>query len=168
MGKSLGDFVSQIANHGPTMVSRIGELAGAEIKPAVKHAGIGSGLMGAAATVVYGVLKFVGVAIAVLFAYLYGRLTGVSVLMALFLGFITAAVLWFVLALVLGLKGKGQFGKIHGPQLTGEEIKATTETIGQAISAGSTEAKNGLPQLDTPPEPAGPYVHFVTDPIAKP
>jgi hypothetical protein len=168
MAKSLGDYVSQIASTAPTVVSGISELAGAEIKPAIKHAGVGGGLMGAALTVVYGGLKFVGVALALLFSYFYERFAGFTVIMALFLGFITAAVLWFVVAIIFALMGKGHFGKIHGPQKTGEEISATLSAIGQGISAGSADAKAGLPrELTPPPEPEGPYIHFVTDPVTK-
>ncbi len=141
---SVGDYIANIKAAAPKMVSGIKELAAAEIKPTVKHAGIGGGLLGGAAVFALTALSILVLAFAfglsVFFFYVANR----GLLVALTLGFLTAGVLLLLLAALLGLLGKTQVEKVKAPTMTIEETKKAINALGNSLTAGVADAKIGV------------------------
>ena len=163
-----GDYFTAIKQNAPIVLSGIKELAGAQIKPSVKHVGVGAGMMGGTAALGLAGLRFFVLALAFLVSWLFS-LIGLSVLFCLFLGFVVAMLVAFGLAGVLALKGVGQFKKVSGPKDALEQLSTTMADVSQAVSAGSDIAVAGPPRRagDDADEaaPAAPRPHYVVDPI---
>ena len=157
------EYLHQIATNGGAAASHIGELANAEIKPAIKGAATGSGLFAGAGFLGYSALKVFGIALAFLFGWIFSALVGLSVLMSLFIGFAILGVLTLGLVVVFGVMGKRRFKKVHAPMATFEEIKATIGSLGPAIADGVKDAEDALMAVKAA-KPA-PKVHVVRDPI---
>jgi len=159
------EYLHQIASNGGAVASQIGELAGAEIKPAIKGAAAGSGLFAGAGFLGYTALKVFGIALAFLFGWIFWAVAGLSVLMSLFLGFCILGLLTLVMVVLLGVAGKGRFKKVKAPKATIDEIKATLGSLGPAIADGVKDAEDGLASGPKPATPATPKTHLVQDPI---
>ena len=158
------EYLHQIASNGGAAASHISELAGAEIKPAIKGAATGSGLFAGAGFLGYSALKVFGIALAFLFSWIFWAAAGLSVLMALFLGFVILGVLTLVLVVIAAVMGKRRFKKVHAPTATIAEIKATLGAIGPAVADGVKDAEDYLAGVKAA-EPPAPKPHLVTDPI---
>jgi len=159
------EYLHQIASNGGAVASQIGELAGAEIKPAIKGAATGSGLFAGAGFLGYSALKVFGIALAFLFGWIFWAAAGLSVLMSLFLGFCILGVLTLALVVVMGVMGKSRFKKVKAPKATIDEIKATLGALGPAIADGVKDAEDSLAAGPKPATPATPKPHLVRDPI---
>lgn len=136
------DYLRTLKLTVPTMVDQIKELAAAEIKPAAKHGGIGAGMFGGAASFAWIGLKTLGLTLCFLLSMIFHEAVGLNHLTALTVGFAIGTLLMFVFAGLLAVIGKGQFKHVKAPEATIAETKASIAAIGQAISAGSEDAKN--------------------------
>jgi len=159
------EYLHQIASNGGAVASQIGELAGAEIKPAIKGAATGSGLFAGAGFLGYSALKVFGIALAFLFGWLFWAVAGLSVLMSLFLGFCVLGVLTLAMVVTLAVLGKGRFKKVKAPKATIDEIKATLGSLGPAIADGVKDAEDNLAAGPQKAAPTTPKAHLVEDPI---
>lgn len=160
------EYMRQIAASGGTVASHIGELAGAEVKAAVKGAGIGSGLFAGAGFIGYTVLKICGIAVAFLLAWVFWAAAGLSVLMSLFLGFICVAFLGLLVMAVMALLGMRQFKGIHAPTDAVDEVKASIGALGPALADGVKDAEEALANAKVAPtQPSGPVANYVRDPL---
>ena len=138
------DYLHQITTNGGAVASHIGELASAEIKPAVKGAAVGGGLFAGAGFLGYSALKVFGLAVAFLFAWIFWAAAKLSVLMSLFLGFIILFVLVLACVLVMAVLGRRQFKQVHAPTAAISEIKETLGTFGSALADGVKDAEDAL------------------------
>lgn len=145
---SAGDYIRLLKTTVPTMVDQISELAKAELKPTLKHGGIGAGAFGGAAVVGLTVLKLFLLTGAFAFSMLYAEIFDRNPLTALTLGFLTMSVLALIIMLVLALIGKGQISKVSAPNATIAETKASLGAITDAIELGVTDAKQGRVPID--------------------
>lgn len=141
---SAGDYIANITTQVPRMISGISELAKAEIKPSVKHAGIGGGMLSAAAVVGLSVLRLLMIASAFACAIFFHYVLNFNVLAAITFGFLTMGILGLVIAGIFALMGKGQLGKVKAPQAAIAETKASLAALSNSISAGVTDAKLGV------------------------
>ena len=167
--QSTGERLGAVKDNASTVVSGVAELAGTQLKPSAKHAGIGAGMFGGAGGFAWMSLKFLVFALVFLLSWLYGK-TGVSVLMAVFLGFITMFVVGLIIAGALAVLGSKQFKKVKGPKTAIEELKTTLAEVGAAAGTGAEYAKTGRPEpaLEagrTLTQATKPRAHYVVDPI---
>jgi len=163
---STGEYIDAIKQNAPAVLSGISELAKTQLKPSGKHAAIGGGAFGGAAGFAWMSLKFLAFGLVCFVSWLYSK-TGVSVLMALFLGFMTMFVLGLVFAGILALLGRGQFKRVTPPKAALAELKATISDVGTAAGAGAELAKSPPPKhlLTERPAASRPTAHYVVDPI---
>lgn len=141
---TAGDYIENIKTSAPKVVEGIKELAAAELKPAIKHAGLGSGLLSGAVVFAFGAAKLLflagGFALSVFFFYV----AQCALLVSLTLGFLTMAVLLLLGAVLFILIGKSQIKKVKAPTQTIDEIKAAVSAVSESVSAGSQDAKLGV------------------------
>lgn len=135
-GRGVGDLAKLISEDVKTLVKGEIDLAKAELIPSAKHAGVGAGMFGAAGYVGLNGLSLLFIAGALGLAKLFGAPTGwVS------LGFVAMAVICFVVAGVLALLGKGQLGKVKGPERTQAHAQATVDQVKAALTRANAEVK---------------------------
>jgi hypothetical protein len=163
-GPSTSEIIGRIKTEGPAMLSGIGKLAGAEIKPAAKHGGIGTGLFAVAAKFGLSAVTYFALAVGFLFSWLWAK-TGVSVFMALFLGFLSLGVAALIATGVFAILGAGQFKQVHGPEATIAEVKASVASISQAAAAGSTAATRPAISATIAETPPAAKPHVVRDSV---
>ena len=119
-------------------------LAKAELKPAVKRVGIGSGLFGGAAwfgisaTIIFWFVMAAG------FTWLLGALTPLSPYAAVFFGMLITFVLLFVIAGVFVLFGAKSFKGIKGPEKTTEAANQALATITSGVTTGAQSVTDEL------------------------
>jgi len=135
------DYLSQIARNGGSVTSRIFELAGAEIKPAVKGFSLGASLYAGTGFFVYTAMKIFGLALGFFLAWVFWALLDWSVLMSLSIGFVIVAFLALILMVVLAIMAKRQMKQVKAPTATIEEIKSTLEAFGPAVADGASQAE---------------------------
>lgn len=133
--------LNQVIDALSEFASTESELAAAELKPAAKHAGIGSGLFAGAATLLLHALWMLVIAAALAIGWLLASVTSLSPWASITLGFLICAVLSIIIAAVLALIGKSQIGKVRKPEATLAEAKATL----QAILASLGRIKEDVP-----------------------
>jgi len=165
--QSAGDHFAAIKQNASVVLSGIGELAGAQLKPSARHLGVGAGLMGGTAVLGFAVLRSLALAVAFLMSWIFNRFLHLSLFMSLFCGFVLAAILVAVVAAFLFLKSKGQFKQVHGPSEAMAELSSTMSDVSQAASAGADIAKAGPPRHagDELAAASAPKAHYVVDPI---
>jgi len=161
------EYLSRITAGGGAVASHIGELAGAEIKPAVKGLGIGAGLFAGAGAFLYTALKILGFGLGFLFAWIFWKSAGLSVLMSLFLGFVLLFVVFLLMIAAMAIIGRIQFKRFHAPTATIEEVKASFGALGTAVAGGVKDAEDQLDAARTirTEAKATASPHLVRDPI---
>jgi len=162
------EYLSRITAGGGAVASHIGELAGAEIKPAFKGLGIGAGLFAGAGAFLYTALKILGFGLGFLFAWIFWKSAGLSVLMSLFLGFVLLFVVFLLMIAVMAIIGRIQIKRFHAPTATIEEVKASFGVIGTAVTGGVKDAEDQLDAakaFKAEAKAAASTAHFVRDPI---
>lgn len=142
---SIGDYLETIKESAPRMLSDIGELAKAEIKPAAKHGGIGAGAFGVAAVFGTALLWILLLVTGFAFAIIFNQAVGMSAVTSLCLGFLCVAGLALVLSAVFGVLGYLQIKKVKAPEMTIAETKASVKAISEAVSNGVRDAQDGNP-----------------------
>ncbi len=115
-------------------VSKETELAKAEIVPAAKQAGIGSGMFAGAGAFAFHALWMIIIAIALAIAWLLDSLTVIGPWGAGTIAFITTAVFSLLVAFILAKLGQSRFRKVSKPEATIAEAKATLSAISDAVS----------------------------------
>jgi len=138
------EYLSRIATSTGTMASGIGELASAEVKSSAKGLGIGAGLFAGAGLFGYTSLKILGIGVGFLFAWIFWKAAGLSLLFSLFLGFVVLFILFLIVIVLMAIIGKGQFKHVKPPTATIEEVKASFGAIGTSIPAGVKDAEDAL------------------------
>ncbi|RRD49188.1 phage holin family protein [Arachnia propionica] len=124
-------------------VSRESELAKAEILPAAKHAGIGSGLVGGAVAFLLHAIWMLVITIGFGVGWIFNAL-GVSFMGSLTLGFLVSLILAVLFAVILALLARRRFRKVKAPTATIEEAKATFIAL--------TDSLAGQPSAVSPPD----------------
>jgi hypothetical protein len=134
---NVAELVANIKADVTTIVRGEIELAKAELLPQAKSAGIGAGLFGGAAyfALTGSILLILGVAFGVALIY---QALGLGLLAALLLGFASVAVLFFVIAGVLALVGKGRF-KFSKPEKTIASIEQSVAAVKAAVTPGNDQ-----------------------------
>jgi len=164
------EYLSRIAASSGAVASGIGELAGAEVKSSAKGLGIGASLFAGVGLFGYTSLKILGFGVGFLFAWIFWKAAGLSVLFSLFLGFVVLFVLFLVVVAAMAIIGKGQFKHVKLPQGTIDEVKASFGAIGTSIPAGVKDAEDALDEAkvvkaQTKAAAAANVVSIVRDPI---
>jgi len=162
------DYLSRLTAGGGAMASRIGELAGAELKPSAKGLGIGAGLFAGAGVFGYTALKILGFGLGFLFGWIFWKAAGLSMLLSLFLGFVVLFVLFLILVAGMALIGRVQFKRVRPPTGTIDEVKASLGSVGTSISAGVRDAEDQLSAAKLAKQQAkaaATGVSYVRDPI---
>lgn len=134
----VSGLVAQISDDVKLIVAGEIELAKAELKPAAKRVGIGSGLFFGALWFVVSATVVVWFVLAAGFAWAYGQ-TSLSVYGAIFFGMLTAFVVALIIAGVLAIFGLKSFKGIKG-------LRQTSATSAQAMAAVSTGLADGSAQ----------------------
>lgn len=150
---TAADYLRTLRAAVPTMVSQISELAKAEIKPSLRHGGVGTGLFGIAAVIGAIVVGFLMLTGGFVFSMIYAEVLHRHPLTALTLGFATVAVLGLLLMVAFVFAGVRQFKRVKVPEAAIAETKASLAAIADAIESGSADAtQRRLPVVL--PEPA--------------
>jgi len=123
----IPDLMSQITDDIRSIVSDEIALAKAELKPAVKRAGIGGGLLGVAAYFVITAATVLWFLVAAGFAWIYSN-TGLSAYGCVFFGILSAIVVLLIIAGGLALAARKSFSGITG-------LRRTPATADEAMSA---------------------------------
>ena len=113
---SVGELVRQASEHISTLVRGEIELAKAELSGSVKRAGIGGGMLAAAAAVLLLSVPFLFVVLAEVL---------VAVDLPRWLSYLIVWVLFLLVAGVLALIGRSQLKKVRKPERTMETVKET-------------------------------------------
>lgn len=138
---TAGDYLRVLRTTVPEMIGRLKELALAELRPSLKNGGLGAGLFGAAAFIAFTALKLLVLAAAFAFAVCYAEIAHRHPLTALALGFLTIAVVFLVLALVLALFGRGRIVRVRLPEATIAETMTSLSAVADAIETGTADAQ---------------------------
>jgi len=151
MPNEIPDLLSRITDDVRAIVADEIALAKAELKPAVRRIGVGSGMMGAAAYVAVSATIVLWFTLAAGFSWLYAATTGVSPLGALFFGTLTVVVLLLIVAGLLVWAGKTSFSGVHGPQKTPETITGALDAVWTGLAEGQDRVAAELAG-DGPPD----------------
>lgn len=114
-------------------IANEGELAKAEIKPAVKNAGIGSGAFAAAGTLAFHALWMLVIALALAIGWAFTAFTVLSPWASFTLGFVIAALISLFLGFICFKVGQSFMKKVKKPEATIAEAKASLQTIAQSL-----------------------------------
>ena len=146
--KPVSGLVSQITDDVKLIVSDEIALAKAELKPAAKRVGIGSGLFFGALWFVISATIVVWFVLAAGFAWIW-RQTGLSAYGAVFFGTLTAFVIILIIAGVFVVFGLKSFSGIKGWPRTGETASQAMSAVSTGLADGSAQATAELDRLDT-------------------
>lgn len=125
----VSELITNITNDLKQVVADEVALAKAELVPAGKHAGIGSGLFAGAGYFALNGLSLWFLAGALGIGALFGAPTGWAAL-----GFVIMGLLVLLVAGVLALIGKAQIGKVKGPQKAISNGKAVVQEAKLALT----------------------------------
>lgn len=151
-GGSFEQFKEEFAE----FVSREKELAKAELVPAAKHAGIGSGLFAGAGVFALHALWMILIGGALAVGWLLDSVTRLSTWGAFTLGFLAVAVVSLFIAFVLVKVGQLQMKKVKAPSATIAEAGATLSALVSAATGKRPSAEVTVPEPPVPPAQARP------------
>ncbi len=148
--KDAGSTVQRIKYSLAEFVSKETELAKAEVVPAAKQAGIGSGLFAGAGVLALHALWMILIAIVLAIAWLLNSVTNLGPWASGTFAFIITAVFSLLVAFILVKVGQSRFKKVSKPEATIAEAKATLTAISDAVSGENPAdrelaAKNVIP-----------------------
>lgn len=115
-------------------IEREKELARAELVPAAKSAGIGSGLFAAAGVFALHALWMIILCLALAVGWFLDSFTALSTWGAFTVGFLLVAVLSVLIAFILIKVGQLHMGKVKAPEATIAEAKATLSALVDAAT----------------------------------
>lgn len=148
--RNAGSTFQQVKASLAEFVSKETELAKAEVIPAAKQAGIGSGLFAGAGILALHALWMILIAIVLAIAWLLNSLTDLGPWASGTIAFIAVAVFSLLLAFILVKVGQSRFKKVSKPEATIAEAKATITAISDAVS-GDHPADRELAAKDVIP-----------------
>lgn len=131
-----GDFIQRLTKDAPQLFKDNLELAKAELKPAAKAAGIGSGMFGGAGFFLLRGLALLFYAAVFAIAVMFNQLAGRSALTSLALAFLIVGVVVVLIAAVLAVIGRGQFKKVKAPTSAMEEFGKTMSALSTGLEQG--------------------------------
>ncbi len=148
--KDAGSTFQRIKASLAEFVSKETELAKAEVVPAAKQAGIGSGLFAGAGVLALHALWMILIAIVLAIAWLLNSVTSLGPWASGTFAFIITAIFSLLVAFILVKVGQSRFKKVSKPEATIAEAKATLTAISDAVSGDSAAdrelaAKNVIP-----------------------
>ncbi len=148
--KDAGSTFQQVKASLAEFVSKETELAKAEVVPAAKQAGIGSGLFAGAGILALHALWMILIAIVLAIAWLLNSLTNLGPWASGTIAFIVTAVFSLLVAFILVKMGQSRFKKVSMPEATIAEAKATFTAISDAVSGDNSAdrelaARNVIP-----------------------
>lgn len=122
-------------------VARESELAAAELKPAAKAAGIGTGYLAGAAMFAFHVIWMLVILLALALGLLIYSVTPFGPWGSFTLGFLASVLVSLAIAIVLAILGRNKFRQVKMPEATISEAKATLDAVVAAIASrtGSTD-----------------------------
>ncbi|GAA4890744.1 hypothetical protein GCM10025789_04150 [Tessaracoccus lubricantis] len=120
--------------------SKTSELAAAEIKPAAKAAGVGTGFFAGAAVFVLHALWMLVILIALAVGLLLNALTGMGAFPAITLGFLVSVLFSLIVAAVLFTLGRGKFKDVKKPEATLTEAKLTLDAVVDAVASRTKDS----------------------------
>lgn len=132
----IAEVIRNIQADVTTIVKGELELAKAELMPQAKAAGIGAGLFGGAAYfgLTGAMLLFCGLSFWM--SLCFQDWFALDLLAALAWGFATIAVVFFLIAGVLALIGKGRMEQVSGPEVTVASAEASVAAVKGAVEQG--------------------------------
>lgn len=131
-------------------VSKTSELAAAEIKPAAKSAGIGSGFFAGAAVFVLHALWMLVILIALAVGLLLNAVTPMGPFPAITLGFLVSVLFSLLVAGVLFTLGRGKFKAVKAPSATISEVKLTLDAVVDAVASRKKDSAVVIRSEDLP------------------
>ncbi|MFV0430222.1 MAG: phage holin family protein [Arachnia sp.] len=141
--QETADTVGRIKDGLSEFISVESELAKAELGPAAKHAGIGSGLFAGAGVFAFHAIWMLIITMALAIGWLLSSVTGLSAWGSFTLGFLITVITSLLIAFILFRAGQLQFRKVKKPEATIAEAKATLNALSSAI--GGEPAASNLP-----------------------
>ena len=138
----VGDVINNLKTDVPQMLNDNVALAKAELQPAAKHAGVGSGLFGTAGYFAMNALSLLILTGAFALTLLFNAVVGLGVILSLIIGFGLMAIICLAIAGVLALLGTKQFKQVKKPEATIAEFQSTVHALGAAVKQGK-DAVNG-------------------------
>ena len=153
--QDLAGIIKGIQNDVRTIVQGEIELVKAELLPQAKSAGVGAGLIGAAAylAITAGLLFFFGMSF--LLGYGFMNWFGLTAVPALVWGFVVMALLLALVAGVLALVAKQKM-VFTPPESSIASVEETRDTVTQALQSAYREASSlsltGKPSRSGQPE----------------
>ncbi|MDO5735577.1 MAG: phage holin family protein [Propionibacteriaceae bacterium] len=149
MAKSeTGETIQQVREALAEFVSKETELAKAEVIPAAKQAGIGSGMFAGAGAFAFHALWMIIIAIALGIAWLLNSLTVIGPWGSGAIAFLITAVFSLLVAFILVKLGQSKFRQVSMPEATIAEAKATFTAISDTVT-GHTAADRELAAKNT-------------------
>ncbi|MDR2974553.1 MAG: phage holin family protein [Propionibacteriaceae bacterium] len=139
----ISDLLGQISSDVRSIVADEIALVKAELKPTMRHIGVGSGLFGVAAYFVIAAAFLFWFVLAAGFAWIYSA-TGLSLLGCVFFGVLTALVVLLIIAAVFALLGKGSFSKAHAPKRTPATVDQAFDALHHGIADGARRVEDEL------------------------
>lgn len=148
--KNAGSTFQQVKASLAEFVTRETELAKAEVVPAAKQAGIGSGMFAGAGILALHALWMILIAIVLAIAWLLNSTTDLGPWASGTIAFLAVAVFSLLVAFILVKVGQSRFKKVSKPEATIAEAKATLTAISDAVSGDNPAdrelaAKNVIP-----------------------
>lgn len=141
---SVVDYINNVKTEATRLFSGIRELARTEIGPSAKHAGIGGGMLGAAAVLGIGMLWLLLFVVGLWLSVLFSKIFDLGVLVSLGWGFTTMLVVAILIVAVFALIGLTQVKQVKMPEATIAETKASLAALSESISAGVADGRLGL------------------------
>ena len=135
--KDAGSTFQQIKASLAEFVSKETELAKAEVVPAAKQAGIGSGLFAGAGILALHALWMILIAVVSAIAWLLNSVTDLGPWASGTIAFAITAVFSLLVAFILVKVGQSRFKKVTKPEATIAEARATLTAISDAVSGDS-------------------------------
>ena len=137
--KDSGATFRQVRASLAEFASKEAELARAEVVPAAKNAGFGSGMFAGAGVFALHALWMIIIAISLAIAWLLNSVTALGPWGSGTIAFVITAVFSLLIAFVLVKLGQSRFKKVAKPEATIAEAKATFTAIGDALSGHGPE-----------------------------
>ncbi len=131
-------------------VARESELAAAELKPAAKAAGVGTGLFAGAAAFALHAIWMLVILIALAVGLLLYAVTPIGPWGSFTLGFLASIIVSVIAAVVLAVLGRRKFRQVKKPEAAIAEAKATLDAVVDAITARSPGATATIRPEDLP------------------
>ncbi len=115
------------------------ELAKAELVPAAKHAGIGTGFFAGAGAFIFHALWMLVIAMALAISWALNSFTPLGPWGSFTIGFLLTVMFSLLIAFILIMLGRRQFKQVKKPEATIAEAKATAAAISAALGTTPTD-----------------------------